>query len=79
MKCRGGGRQGGGGGEVLFRLSGPLMCLCPAESKEIENLSVVPGGLGRHTCRRNKQKYQSKGGYQCRDKGQQRGIKSRLL
>lgn len=31
------------------------MCHCPAESKEIENLSVVPGGLQRETRRRNKQ------------------------
>lgn len=39
----------------FLKLSEALMCLCPAESKEIENLSVVPGGLQRDTCRRNKQ------------------------
>lgn len=47
---------------VCLKLSGALMCLCPAESKEIENLSVVPGGLQGDTCRRNKQGGQRDGG-----------------
>lgn len=43
-------RNAGAGEERVFlKLSGALMCLCPAESKEIENLSALPGGLAeRH-------------------------------
>lgn len=47
---------------VFLKLSGALMCLCPAESKEIENLSAVPGGLQRDTCRRNKHRGRRDGG-----------------
>lgn len=37
-------RNAGAGEETVFlKLSGVLMCLCPAESKEIENISAVPG------------------------------------
>lgn len=48
---------------VFLKLSGALMCLCPAESREIEKLSAVPGGLQRDTCRRNKQRGWTDGGY----------------
>ncbi len=47
-KLRNAGVEEAGQGRVFLKLSGALMCLCPAESKEIENVSVVPGGLQRH-------------------------------
>lgn len=39
----GGGWVGGG----LFKFSGALMCLCPAESKEIENVAAVWRGANK--------------------------------
>lgn len=47
-KLRNVGVEGAREERVFLKLSGALMCLCPAESKEIENLSAVPGGLQRH-------------------------------
>lgn len=44
--------EGAGEERVFLKPSGALMCLCPAESKEIENVSAVPGGLQKDTCRR---------------------------
>lgn len=40
--------------DVFFKLGEAMMCLCPAESNVIQNLSVVPGGLRRDTCTRYK-------------------------
>ena len=50
------GVEGAGERRVFLKLSGALMCLRPAESKEIENLSAVPGGLQRDRGRRNKRR-----------------------
>lgn len=54
-KLRNAGVEGDSQGRVFLKLSGALMCLRPAESKEIENVSAVPGGLQRGTCRSSKQ------------------------
>lgn len=61
-KLRNVGVEGAREDRVFLKLSGALMCLRPAESKEIENLSALPGGLQRDTCKRNKQRGQRDGG-----------------
>lgn len=47
-KLRNAGVEGDSQGRVFLKLSGALMCLRPAESKETESVSAVPGGLQRH-------------------------------